>query len=127
MNSDDKTLTSRRQFLKATGGLAAVSALTGAKVPAVHAASSEEIQVALVGCGGRGSGAAMNALTTAKSGPIKLVAMADAYADRLERSHRGLSRAGGTRIAVPEDRRLVGFDSYKKAMDSLRPGDVVIL
>jgi len=117
---------SRRQFLKATGGLAAISALTGARVPAVQAASSEEIQVALIGCGGRGSGAAMNALATSKRGPIKLVAMADAYEDRLRSSHRGLSRAAGSRMDVPEERRFVGFDSYRKAMDCLRPGDVAI-
>ena len=87
MNRNDTPLTSRRQFLKATGGLAAMSALTGATVPVVHAAGSDEIQVALVGCGGRGSGAAANAVAT-KSGPIKLVAMADAYSDRLQSSHR---------------------------------------
>jgi predicted dehydrogenase len=126
MNSDESTLTSRRQFLKATGGMAAISALTGARIPAVHAASSEEIQVALVGCGGRGSGAVMDALATSKRGPIKLVAMADAYADRLERSYRGLSRFGGKQVDVPQERQFVGFDAYRKAMDCLKPGDVAI-
>jgi predicted dehydrogenase len=127
MNSDETSLTSRRQFLKATGGLAAVSALAGVRLPTVHASASEEIQVALVGCGGRGSGAAMNAVGTAKSGPIKLVAMADAYADRLERSFNGLSRAAGKQMEVPQERRFVGFDAYRKGMDCLKPGDVVIL
>ncbi len=127
MNRNDHTITSRRQFLKATGSLAAMSALTGATVPAVHAAGSGEIQVALVGCGGRGSGAAMNALATNKSGPIKLVAMADAYADRLQSSYDGLSQAGGKQVDVPQERRFVGFDAYRKAMDYLKPGDVVIL
>ncbi len=127
MNRNDTPLTSRRQFLKATGGLAAMSALTGATVPAVHAAGSDEIQVALVGCGGRGSGAAMNALGTSKSGPIKLVAMADAYADRLQSSYDGLSQAAGKQFDVPPERRFVGFDAYRKAMDLLKPGDVVIL
>lgn len=126
MNPDEHTLTSRRQFLKATGGLAALSTLAGTRVPAVHAASSDEIRVALVGCGGRGSGAAMDALATRKSGPLKLVAMADAYADRLQRSYRGLSRAGGEQVDVPEERRFVGFDAYRKAMDCLKPGDVAI-
>src|SRR5437773_1270801 len=126
MEPDENTLTSRRQFLKATGGLAAISALTGASVPAVHAAGSDEIQVALVGCGGRGSGAAMNAMATSERGPIKLVAMADAYADRLQSSYRGLSRAGGKQVEVPEERRFVGFDAYRKAMDCLKPGDVAI-
>src|SRR5262245_46417054 len=119
MNADEHTLTSRRQFLKATGGLAAMSALSGASIPAVHAAGSDEIKVALVGCGGRGSGAAMDALATAERGPIKLYAMADAYADRLQSSYRGLSQYGGKQIDVPEERRFVGFDAYRKAMDCL--------
>ena len=80
-------------------------------VPAVHAAASEEIQVALVGCGGRGSGAALNALST-KNGPIKLVAMADAYEDRLKTSHASLSRQKKNQVDVPEDRRFIGFDAY---------------
>jgi predicted dehydrogenase len=127
MNRNDTPLTSRRQFLKATGGLAAMSALAGTTVPAVHAAGSDEIRVALVGCGGRGSGAAMDALGTSKAGPIKLFAMADAYADRLQSSYNGLSQAGGKQFDVPAERRFVGFDAYRKAMDLLKPGDVVIL
>ena len=126
MNPNDNSLTSRRQFLKAAGSAAAASTLTSFSTPAVHAAGSDMIQVALVGCGGRGSGAAVNALAT-KSGPIKLVAMADAYPDRLKSSYNGLSQAGVGEVDVPEDRRFVGFDAYKKAMDSLKPGDVVIL
>jgi predicted dehydrogenase len=127
MNRNDTPLTSRRQFLKATGGLAAMSALAATSIPAVHAAGSDEIQVALVGCGGRGSGAAMDALGTSHLGPIKLIAMADAYADRLQSSYDGLSQAGGKQFDVPKERRFVGFDAYRKAMDLLKPGDVVIL
>src|SRR5690242_16936523 len=97
MNPKENTLTSRRQFLKTTGGIAAASALTGVSVPPVHAAGGDLIQVALVGCGGRGSGAAVNALATT-SGPIKLVAMADAFADRLHSSHDGLSKALGSQM-----------------------------
>src|SRR5215212_1856694 len=126
MNRNHTTLTSRRQFLKATGGLAAMSALSGATVPAVHAAGSDEIKVALIGCGGRGSGAAMDALATAERGPIKLYAMADAYGDRLQNSVRGLSREGGKQVDVPQERQFVGFDAYRKAMDCLKPGDVAI-
>ena len=126
MKPDDTTLSSRRQFLKATGGAAAISALAGASVPHVHAAGSDQVQVALIGCGGRGSGAAMNALATS-SGPIKLVAMADAYADRLQSSYDGLSREGGKQVEVPQERRFVGFDAYRQAMDCLKPGDVAIL
>jgi predicted dehydrogenase len=127
MNSDKQKTTSRRQFLKTAGSVAAATALTGLNTPAVHAAGSSLIQVALVGCGGRGSGATVNALNT-KSGPIKLVAMADAYPDRLRSSYAALSGDGGVGklVDVPEDRRFVGFDAYRKAMDCLKPGDVVI-
>ena len=64
--------TSRRDFLGTTGLVAAGSALAGVAVPSVHAAEDNTIRVALVGCGGRGTGAAANALSTNK-GPIKLV------------------------------------------------------
>src|SRR5262245_3886680 len=126
MDPDEKTLPTRRQFLKAAGGAVAMTALAGAAVPQVHAAGNELIQVALVGCGGRGSGAAVDALRTSKLGTIKLVAMADAYADRLQSSYSGLSRYLGSQMDVPEDRRFVGFDAYRKAMDCLKPGDVAI-
>jgi predicted dehydrogenase len=126
MNPNDTTNPSRRQFLKTAGGVAAVSALSGVTVPAVHAAGSEEIKVALVGCGGRGSGAAVNALST-KTGPIKLVAMADAFPDRLKSSYTNLQGEVGKKMDVPESSRFIGWDAYQHAMDSLRPGDVVIL
>jgi predicted dehydrogenase len=128
MSSDENDLTSRRQFIKTAGTTVAASALAGLDIPAVHAAGSGLIQVAFVGCGGRGSGAAVQALST-KSGPIKLVAMADSFEDRLTSSYNGLSKdAGiGKLVDVPPDRRFVGYDGYKKAMDCLKPGDVVIL
>lgn len=128
MDSNEQTLASRRQFIKAAGGVATASTLTSLSAPVVHAAGSDLIQVALVGCGGRGSGAAFNAIAT-KSGPIKLVAMADAYSHRLKSSFQGLSREikDKAKMDVPEDRQFIGFDAYKKAMDVLKPGDVVIL
>src|SRR5262249_397123 len=67
---------SRRDVMKTAGGVAVVSALAGVAIPAVHAAESNTIQLALVGCGGRGSGAAEDAMST-RAGPTKLVAMAD--------------------------------------------------
>lgn len=126
MSTDDKNLPSRRQILKATGGIAAAAALPGFSLSPVHASSSDLIQVALVGCGGRGGGAAANALGT-KTGPIKLVAMADAFADRLKGTYGNLTKSLGPFVDVPEERRFVGFDAYKKAMDCLKPGDIVIL
>ena len=62
---------SRREFIKTTGKLAAAGVLAGVSIPYVHAAGSDLIQVALIGCGGRGTGAASQALST-KGGPIKL-------------------------------------------------------
>ncbi|MBV6458742.1 MAG: Inositol 2-dehydrogenase/D-chiro-inositol 3-dehydrogenase [Fimbriimonadaceae bacterium] len=118
--------TSRRQFLKATGGLAAAAALPKAAFPTVNVQSSDTIRVALVGCGGRGSGAAFNALSV-PGGGTKLVAMADAFEDRLKGSYGWLSKEMAKDVDVPEERRFIGFDAYRHAMDCLRPGDVVIL
>ena len=115
---------SRRDFLKKTGAIAAASTLTSAVTP-VHAAIDETIKIALIGCGGRGSGAAANALSV-KNGPTKLVAMADAFADKLESSHRSLAEQFGDKVDVPEERRFVGFDAYKDAIDALSPGDIAI-
>jgi predicted dehydrogenase len=117
---------SRRELIKTSGKVAVASALAGLAIPHVYAGSSDTIQVALVGCGGRGTGAAENALRS-KNGPTKLVAMADVFQDRLAESHGNLSREfKKDKLDVPEGRRFIGFDAYKKAMDSLKPGDVVI-
>ena len=127
MNSSSEASTSRREFIKAgTKSAAAVSALSGVALPLVHAAGSDVIQTALVGCGGRGSGAAANALSV-KRGPVKLVAMADVFQERLETSLTRLQQRFSTQVDVPADRQFMGFDAYKKAMDSLKPGDAVIL
>ena len=105
--------------------MAAVSALAGVAIPHVHAAENNDIHVALIGCGGRGTGAASNALK-AKAGPVKLVAMADAFKDRLDRAYGGIKKACGDQVDVPEDRKFVGLDGYQKAIDCLKPGDVAI-
>ena len=115
----------RREFLINTGRLAAASALAGVAIPAVHAAGSDLIQVALIGCGGRGTGAAADALGT-KSGPIKLVAMADVFENRLSGSYNELTKRFASQVDVPEDRKFIGFDAYQKAMNCLKPGDVAI-
>jgi predicted dehydrogenase len=126
MNDTPSPVTSRREFLKNTSRLAAASALTGVALPSVHAAGNDTIQLALVGCGGRGTGAAANALST-KNGPIKLVAMADVFDDRMKGSYGALKEQQGDKVDVSADRRFLGFDAYKKAMDCLKPGDIVIL
>ena len=125
MNKTTQAATPRREFLKNTGRIAATSALVGAVVPHVHAAQDNTIQVALVGCGGRGTGAAANALSV-KNGPIQLVAMADVFEHRLAGSYGNLKKQFANQVDVPEERRFIGFDGYRKAMDCLKAGDVVI-
>ncbi len=119
------TQTNRREFLKQTSRLAAITALAGTTIPYVHAAGSDLIQVALIGCGGRGTGAAAQALST-KSGPIKLVAMADVFESKLNSSYENLTKAHAAQMDVPRDRKFIGFDGYKQAMDCLKPGDIAI-
>jgi len=125
MNDTPLFSSSRREFIKSTGRLAAVSALAGVALPRVHAAGSDLIRIVLVGCGGRGTGAASDALST-KSGPIKLVAMADVFEDRLTKSFEQLSGKFSDQVDVPDDRKFIGFDGYRKAMDCLKSGDVAI-
>lgn len=125
MNQSSNPLSSRREFIINTGRLAAVSALAGVVIPHVHAAENNTIQVALIGCGGRGTGAANNALSV-QNGPVKLVAMADVFRERLNTSYDALQKDHKDRVDVPEERRFIGFDGYKNAMDCLKPGDVAI-
>ncbi len=125
--SETKTRpTTRREFLGVTGRVAAASVLTGMAAGHVHAGEANTIQVALIGCGGRGTGAAANALSTT-SGPIKLVAAADVFEGRLKASTANLKKVHGDKVDVPDDRKFLGFDAYRKAMDCLKPGDVAIL
>jgi predicted dehydrogenase len=116
----------RRDVLKTAGKVAAVSALAGVALPAVHAGGNETIKIALVGCGGRGTGAALNALAS-PNGPTQLVAMADVFQDRLNSSYQQINRRHQKLVDVPEERRFVSFDGYRRAMDALGAGDVVIL
>ena len=115
----------RRDFLKGSTAVAATAAVaaTGLTVPLVHAAGSGTIKVGLVGCGGRGSGAAEQALK-ADSGN-KLVAIADAFQDRIDEHLSVIKSSGvGSQIDVPKDRQYAGFDAYKHVIDQV---DVVLL
>ena len=125
MDNNNNTGLTRRELIKKTGQAAAVSALAGVVLPQVHAGESNTIQIALVGCGGRGTGAAANALQT--TGPTRLVAMADVFRDRLTQSHTNLQNEFRNQVDVPEARRFISFNGYRQAMDCLREGDVVIL
>lgn len=116
----------RRAFLENSGKAVAGAALADAAIPPVHAQEDNTIRLALIGCGGRGSGAVADAMQS-PHGPVKLVAMADLFEKRLEGSRRVLGEQFADRIDVPADRRFIGFDAYKKAIDCLRPGDIAML
>lgn len=116
----------RRQFLAGTSALTLGVAALARGIPAVHAAEDNTIRLALIGCGSRGAGAVGDALTTREMGPIKLYAMADIDANRMNATHDALRDKLGEDIDVPNDRRFSGFDAYKKAIDLLRPGDVAM-
>ncbi len=128
MKNKNQLQTDRRRFIQAAG---AASALGSVAIPHVFAEEGERntIQVALVGCGGRGTGAVADALHVSTA-PLKLVAMADVFDHRLASSLSALRQTffeTPEQIAVPEDQQFVGFDAYKKAMDVLRPNDIVLL
>ena len=144
MTEKAKNVTSRRDFIRSTSRIAAASALAGVAIPHVHAAEDNTIRLALIGCGGRGGGAVANAMAAgglvmddtyrspgeenaASGGPVKLVAMADLLQTRLDQSHSALSKLFGDKIEVPKERRFLGFDAYRNAIDCLRPGDVAML
>ncbi len=113
---------SRRDFLKWSGTLAA----SATAIPTAHAGEDNTIRLALIGCGNRGSGAVANALS-APGGPVKLHAMADLFEDKQALSYDSLRDRFGDKVDVPADRKFLGFDAYRKAIDTLRPGDVALL
>ena len=144
MNQHLNQPTSRREFLENTGRFAAASALAGLVLPHVHAAEDNTIRLALIGCGGRGSGAVANAMSagglvlgddggtkraalSGAGGPVKLIAMADLRQDKIDQSYMALTQTLDKWIDVPPERRFLGFDAYRRAIDCLRPGDVAML
>ncbi len=117
---------SRRTFLAHTSKVAAASVLAGAAIPRVFAGENNTIRLALIGCGGRGSGAVANAMNSAH-GPVQLVAMADIVPERLTRAYKNLHAQFADRMDVPKERQFIGFDAYKKAIGCLGPGDIAML
>jgi predicted dehydrogenase len=125
MDQDQKQQ-SRRDFVKHStilaGGILAAPLMSNANF---FSGADGVIKVALVGCGGRGTGAAIQALSTKQN--VKLVAMADAFRDRLDSAYKEITSDDANvkaKVDVPEDRKFVGFDGYKKAIPL---ADVVIL
>jgi len=98
----------------------------GRLTPTLYAGADDTIRLALIGCGGRGTGAIGDALSVPDSGPVKLYAMADLDAKRMEAQRKALADKFGDRIDVPEDRKFVGFRAYRQAIDSLRRGDIAL-
>ena len=120
------THSSRRAFLtKTTGAVVAGATLERAIAARSYAGEAHTIPIALVGCGGRGTGAATQALST--NGPTSLVAMADVFEDRLKSSLDQLTQQHSPQLDVPDDRRFLGTDAYRKAIDCVAPGGVVLL
>ncbi len=116
---------SRRDVLQATGAVATTSAVAALFPSGVYAGENTVIQLALIGCGGRGTGAAGDALAVPNT---KLVAMADVFPERLAGSYRSINQGPNVaKVDVPESRRFIGFDAYQKAIDALRPGDIAIM
>lgn len=117
-----ESTSTRRDFIRGGTSIVAAAAAAGFE-QRVHAAGEDVIRVALIGCGGRGMGAASQTLAAHPS--VRLVAMADGFADSLEKSLKELSAsANGARVDVPEERRFVGLDAYKQAIDA---ADIVLL
>jgi myo-inositol 2-dehydrogenase / D-chiro-inositol 1-dehydrogenase len=118
---------SRRQFLVTSGQAVAATALAGALAQprTGYAAEKNLIKIALVGCGGRGTGAAANALSTA--GPTQLWAMADVFPRRVTDSLAALKEKYPQQVNVTPERRFSGFNAFRAAIDALDRGDVVLL
>ncbi len=130
MNTPLSGKNSRREFVKGTsllaGGIMAAPIMSRANF---FSGSEDTIKIAVVGCGGRGTGAAMQALSSKQN--VKIVAMADAFKDNLDNCHKSLTNEINNsigelakRLDVPEERRFTGFDGYQKA---IALADVVIL
>ncbi|MFW6171827.1 MAG: Gfo/Idh/MocA family protein [Planctomycetota bacterium] len=116
---------SRRTFLQHSSAavMGGAIAATLGRVPTVHAAGSDQLKVGLVGCGGRGSGAAVNAMGADDN--VCLTALADLFPDQIEKAKKNLGTRIGDKYHVTDDRCFVGFDAYKKLIDS--DVDVVLL
>lgn len=116
-----KQSANRRQFLKVSA--AAASATLLSTVPAVHAGGSDEIKVGLIGCGGRGTGAAEQACNAGEE--VRLTALADLFPDRVQEKKTYLKDVLGDKFQVKDDHCFTGFDAYKQLIDS--GVDVVLL
>jgi myo-inositol 2-dehydrogenase / D-chiro-inositol 1-dehydrogenase len=115
--------TSRREFLKSSATITAAATLGGLDIiHSAHAAGSDRLRVGMIGCGGRNTGAAGQALTADKG--AQLVAMGDVLPDRVDARYEELKRAKPDQVDVPKERRFSGFDAYKRVIEC---SDVVVI
>ncbi len=108
---------SRRDFLKRSTAVAGASLAGGLSIArGAHAQGSDTIKIAVIGCGGRGTGAAVQALNNKATANVKLVAMADAFGDRVDRCYASVKQRCGDKVDVPEDQKFSGLDCHEKAV-----------
>ncbi len=128
INQDQpKTDASRRRFIKDSSLLLAGGAMIGGGLStarAAHAYGSDTIKVGLVGCGGRGTGATIQALNTS-GGEVKLTAMGDVFEKNLQIAYRSINGEHPGKVEVSDDSRFVGLDAFKGVLAS--DCDLVIL
>lgn len=122
--------TPRREFLKTSSVAALGAGLLGSLSKNAFAAGDETIKIGVIGCGGRGTGATEQALSTAREanetkGPVKLIAMGDAFQDHLDSKYTFLKKKFGDQVDVPDERKFTGFDAYQKVLAT--DVDLVIL
>jgi len=108
---------SRREFLTRSAVLAGTAAAASLPVHrAAHAAGSDTLKIGLIGCGGRGSGAAVSALSVDPA--ARLTALADAFPDRMETARKALKKRAGDQVAVDDDHCFADFDGHRRLLES---------
>ncbi len=107
---DKNSKISRREFLKASAAVSLAATLP--RIPGAHAAGSDRIRVGIIGCGGRGTGAAIDCMNAAPG--VEVVAMYDLFQDRIESSLQKLLETHPDKVKVPPDRQFTGFDGHLK-------------
>ena len=127
-NQDTTPTPSRREFLKLGSAAIAGTTLAGglSMARAAHAAGSDQVKIALIGCGGRGTGAAVQAMRNKAGAKVKLVAVADAFRDRVDSSLKSIQKARPDDVDVPEDQKFTGLDCHEKAI-ACKDVDMVLL
>ncbi|MDH3584425.1 MAG: Gfo/Idh/MocA family oxidoreductase [Phycisphaerae bacterium] len=114
-NTPTPPATSRRNFIRNSSATVAGTTLAGSLASRSYAAADDTIRIGLIGCGGRGTGAAAQALST--SGPTELVAMCDAFPDKVEQRLSALKGSKGKQVKVGSADKHTGFDGYKQLID----------